>query len=300
MLSAVAVLVILAIGLASYALGFLVFSRSKTITASQAECVATAHDGSTYGLQPDQAVIASQIASVAIGRGLPDYAVTVAIATAMQESRLTNLGYGDADSLGAFQQRPSMGWGTAEQVMDVSYAAGIFYDHLLKIPGWQTMRVTEAAQAVQRSAFPERYGDWEPMARAWAAALTGEQTSAISCSLEPVSGTAASRLKAEVQTAFPDATLAKTGDNAENGELEYTLTLASVAQADEATRSRAIWQAASWLMVRGRAYGITRMDAGGMRWMRTGERQQWQKIPDDANDRNEPALSSNAIAMVLG
>lgn len=64
----------------------------------------------------------------------------------MQESRLTNLDYGDLDSLGLFQQRPSQGWGTAEQVSDMTYATNIFYDHLLQVPDWETIPVEDAAQ----------------------------------------------------------------------------------------------------------------------------------------------------------
>ena len=85
----------------------------------------------------------------------------IAVATAMQESSLVNLTGGDRDSVGLFQQRPSQGWGTPEQLHDPTYAAGKFYDKLLTVAGWQTMPLTEAAQAVQRSAYPEAYAKWE-------------------------------------------------------------------------------------------------------------------------------------------
>ena len=80
----------------------------------------------------------------------------IALATAQQESRLRNLDYGDRDSLGLFQQRPSQGWGTEAQVQDPVYAAGKFYDGLVKVPDWETGRLTEIAQAVQRSAASRR------------------------------------------------------------------------------------------------------------------------------------------------
>jgi hypothetical protein len=89
----------------------------------------------------------------------------------MQESRLRNLDYGDRDSLGLFQQRPSQGWGTPEQVQDPVYAAGRFYDHLVAVPHWQTGELTVVADTVQRSAFPLAYGKWSDMAGALASEL---------------------------------------------------------------------------------------------------------------------------------
>ncbi|MBN1091697.1 hypothetical protein JKP75_03390 [Blastococcus sp. TML/M2B] len=117
----------------------------------------------TVQLSPDQAQNAATIARVGRERGLPDRAIVIALATAMQESTLRNLDYGDRDSLGLFQQRPSQGWGTPEQVQDPVYAAGKFYDWLVTVPGWETGRLTDVAQAVQRSGFPEAYQKHEPL-----------------------------------------------------------------------------------------------------------------------------------------
>src|SRR4051812_20382269 len=114
---------------------------------------------------------ARTIAQVAWDRGLPERAVVIALATAMQESHLRNLDHGDRDSLGLFQQRPSQGWGTPEQVQDPVYAAGKFYDHLVQYPEWDTGRLTDIAQGVQRSAFPEAYQKHEAMAVELAGAL---------------------------------------------------------------------------------------------------------------------------------
>src|SRR6185437_5762273 len=97
----------------------------------------------------------------------------VAIAAALQESGLANLDHGDLDSLGLFQERPSQGWGTAAQVMDPSYAATQFYRHLLAVPGWQQMTVNDAAQAVERSGFPDAYAKHEQTARQIVAAVSG-------------------------------------------------------------------------------------------------------------------------------
>jgi hypothetical protein len=108
---------------------------------------------------------ATLIVEVGIALEIPERGQVVALATAMQESLLRNLGHlgdrNDHDSLGLFQQRPSMGWGTADQVTDPVYAATAFYLALKRVPAWDTMAITVAAQRVQRSAFPNAYARWE-------------------------------------------------------------------------------------------------------------------------------------------
>ena len=123
------------------------------------------------GVSTAQVQNAVEIAKVALERGLPPHAVTVALATAFQESNLLNLNYGDRDSLGLFQQRPSMGWGTPAQVMNPHYAAGKFFDGLVRVPNWQNLPVTVAAQMVQLSAFPDAYAKWQPLATSLAQAV---------------------------------------------------------------------------------------------------------------------------------
>jgi cell wall-associated NlpC family hydrolase len=117
-------------------------------------------------LNADQAKNASTIFNVGSGRNLPPRALQLAIGTAMQESRLKNLNYGDRDSVGLFQQRPSQGWGTVAQILDPQYSAGKFYDALAKVPSWQTLPFTVACQRVQKSGFPDAYAEWESMAKA--------------------------------------------------------------------------------------------------------------------------------------
>ncbi len=129
----------------------------------------------------EQADSAATIAGVGLAMGMPDHAVTVALATALQESGLRNLTGGDRDSAGLFQQRPSQGWGTYAQVTDPVHAANAFYDKLRTEPDWPTLSVTQAAQLVQRSATPEAYARWEPVARSLARALTGEDPAALTC-----------------------------------------------------------------------------------------------------------------------
>ena len=114
---------------------------------------------------PEQVTNAAIIVQVGRARQVPARGWVIAVATAMQESTLHNYGNlgtrNDHDSLGLFQQRPSQGWGTPQQIMDPRYAAGKFYEKLVTIPGWQTLPVSQAAQRVQRSAFPSAYAKWE-------------------------------------------------------------------------------------------------------------------------------------------
>jgi LysM repeat protein len=136
----------------------------------------------TVPLSPTMLANAQIIVSVGRSLGVPDYGIIVALAAAAQESDLQNLNYGDRDSVGLFQQRPSAGWGTVAQLTTPSYAARLFFGGpsnpnkgktrgLLDIPGWQSMTLTQAAQAVQISATPTAYAKWEASARAWYAQL---------------------------------------------------------------------------------------------------------------------------------
>ena len=118
-------------------------------------------------LETEQATNAALIAAISVQRGMPARAASIALATAYQESKLYNIDFGDRDSLGLFQQRPSQGWGTRRQILDPAYSINAFYDALEKIEGYQTMRITQAAQAVQRSAFPEAYEDHAEDGGSW-------------------------------------------------------------------------------------------------------------------------------------
>lgn len=130
--------------------------------------------GETVGeLDAEQTEMSRIIIEVGQEKGVPTYGLVIAIATARQESRIKNIDYGDRDSIGLFQQRPSQGWGTYDQIMDPRYSAGKFYDALLAVPGWEQMEVTVAAQRVQRSGFPDAYAQWESLARSVVEQITG-------------------------------------------------------------------------------------------------------------------------------
>jgi hypothetical protein len=146
------------------------------------ECLVRA-DGEV-ALDLVQMANAATITAVGVRRKMPERAIVVALATAFQESKLENLDTGDRDSVGLFQQRPSQGWGTPEKIQDPRYAAGKFYTALKKVKGWQKMRVTDAAQKVQRSAYPNAYQKWADESAVLARALTGRATGAVECTLD--------------------------------------------------------------------------------------------------------------------
>jgi hypothetical protein len=164
--------------------GIVIFKAVDDIVSGpDGDCTAVVADHEVQ-ISGEQAENASLIAAVAIERGLPARAVSIALATAFQESKLINIEYGDRDSIGLFQQRPSQGWGTEEELLDPVYATNAFYDALVEIDGYENMEITVAAQQVQRSAFPSAYADHEKDARALASALTGYSPAAFTCDLD--------------------------------------------------------------------------------------------------------------------
>ena len=212
-------------------------------------------------LEPQQAANATTIAAVAAREGLPDHAVTVAIAAALQESNLYNLDYGDRDSLGLFQQRPSQGWGTPAQLTTPSYAAAAFYKELTRVPGWATMPVNDAAQRVQRSGAPTAYAKWEDDARAIAVATTGEQPGALACRF-------ATPRHAPAPPNYAPA-------------LATELGVTSLAAPLPAVRG---WTVAAWLVGHAQEYGLTAVTYGGQRW--TSASGKWRTFgPADAHVR---------------
>lgn len=140
-------------------------------------------DGSVAGLDQEQADNAGIIISVGRDLNVPPRGWVIAVATALQESGLRNLPHlgadNNADSLGLFQQRPSMGWGTPEQIQDPVYASTAFYERLLEVPDWHLLPLTEAAQAVQRSAYPDAYAQHEQQATQIVNGITGIDCSVI-------------------------------------------------------------------------------------------------------------------------
>ena len=219
--------------------GYAIYAGLRHTPASACRVVVSEK---SYTLDPDQAKNAMTITAVGKRLGLPNHAVTVALAAAFQESNLHNLSHGDRDSLGLFQQRPSQGWGTEAQVTDPAYAAEAFFTHLAKVDGWETLAVNVAAQEVQRSAAPDAYTQWEGEARALAIATTGEAPAAFTC---------------RASTPDPDSV---------DPALTATMTT-ELGSADLDARSELQgWTIASWLIANSHRFGITAVTFEGRRW----------------------------------
>ena len=233
--------------------------RSETLVSER--CTAVVGDRKAE-LAPDQAVYASLITAVAVQRGLPPRAASIALATAMQESKLRNIGHGDQagpDSRGLFQQRPSQGWGTTAQVMDPYHASNAFYDALVEISGYQSLEITDAAQRVQRSAYPEAYAQHALMARAFASALSGQTPAGLDCSLRsPDSAGDPATVAAELTTALGDVQSSTEGR-----------TLQVDAEGTQA------WAVGQWAVANAKELSITSVEVDGLAWNRQS-RDGWQ------------------------
>lgn len=224
---------------------------------------------STESFSPEQSANASTISMIAVERGLAPRAATIAIATAIQESKLVNINYGDADSLGLFQQRPSQGWGSEEQVTDPVYAANAFYDALVQVDGWENGVVTEVAQEVQRSAFPTAYADHEPEARVAASVLTGETPAGVGCRLDgPSAAGSASDTSAKAANYFGYSSVP-------DGN---TLTFVT------STGSQA-WAVASWGVTHAETENITAVLVDAQTWQRDYDPLTWSS--DDSGLSND-------------
>jgi len=236
--------------------------------------------GTTAHLSLEQADNAASIAAVASRRGLPARAATIALATAMQESKLRNLDYGDRDSLGLFQQRPSQGWGTPSEVLNPVHAANSFFDELVKIGGYRTMDIGHAAQLVQRSGHPDAYAHHEPQARALASALMGYSPAAFTCTprssavagQDPGRDGRTPRAEAAVtalDTAFGPQHPAAAADP-RVVDLHYP-----IAQPDA---RRAGWASAQWLVAKASALKVSRVTFDGKIWRADHSAGKWLPV----------------------
>lgn len=246
-------------------------------------CQATV-DGLEVPLALDQSRNATLIAAIAIRRGLPARAVSIALATAYQESKIRNLNYGDRDSLGIFQQRPSQGWGTVEQIRNEFYSINAFYNGLIKVEGYETMRITEAAQEVQRSGFPEAYEDHAEDGRALASAMTGYSPAAFTCvARTPTKVGSADRTLASLANAFGSLDAARTG-------IRQDIAV-TVGSGERATRLG--WAVASYLVARADTLRIRSITVDGRTWSTGRDSEQGWRT---ATGRSEPGV----VAVDLG
>ncbi|MFF5371514.1 heavy metal transporter [Streptomyces sp. NPDC013187] len=252
-------------------------------------------DGASYEFTPEQAVNAATITAVGTARGLPERAVTIALATALQESALRNIKHGDRDSLGLFQQRPSQGWGTPKEIMDPTYSAGEFYDHLVKVPGYTRLPLTVAAQRVQRSGFPQAYAKHEPDAALLAAALTGQSAATLTCDGRPAATRASGPdgVRAALVRDFGRDVLDPVGaevdgtsrdtptpsPSATDGTGGRTVTLPVTADTASATgRGSGLrgWQLAHWAVANASELHIARVTYAGREWVAGNTASQWR------------------------
>jgi hypothetical protein len=224
-------------------------------------CEATVNGHST-SLSLEEAENAALISAVSIQRGMPARAATIALATAFQESGLRNLSGGHLDSVGLFQQRPSQGWGTVEEISDPYYSTNKFYAALAKIDGYTSMEITEAAQRVQKSAAGQAYAQHEQNARTLASSLTGHSSAAFSCAVRSDESTAAqpAALRSELRKAF--------------GRLTFSSNASSAAVG--VSRLERGWAVAQWAVANAKRFGITSVSFANQRWTVEESRAGWQ------------------------
>ncbi|MFI5911276.1 hypothetical protein [Dactylosporangium sp. NPDC051541] len=229
-------------------------SRACVVNAGNAAVGATA-DATEVELDSDQLANAATITAVGLTRKVPHRGLVIALATAWQESKLVNLGGGDRDSIGLFQQRPSQGWGTPEQIADPRFAANAFFTALLKVKGWDKMSVTDAAQAVQRSALPDAYEKWTDESEIMVKALSGEVTGAVACNVTEQASRgpeAARSLGASLKLDW--------------GTVKTTNVSNLVGVALKVSEPKSGWQYAHWLVAHAQERGIKRVVYADMQW----------------------------------
>ena len=214
------------------------------------QCTVTVGDVSD-SLDLDASENAAVIVAEGMRRGLEPRAASIALATAMQESKLHNIDYGDRDSVGLFQQRPSQGWGTVEQIMDPWYSAGKFYDELVKVPGWQSGDINDVAQTVQRSGVPDGYRKHVEVAKVWASALTGHSPASISC--------------VNRSTATPAPAVARTVVTKALGS-SVTLTTGQAAVTVNSSDPTSLWAATHLFMMMSKDAGYQAVAVGQQMW----------------------------------
>ncbi|MGW1065774.1 heavy metal transporter [Streptomyces aureus] len=301
------------------------------VGAPRCKVVSGNGDGASYEFTPEQAVNAATISAIGTSRGMPERAVAIALATALQESGLRNIQHGDRDSLGLFQQRPSQGWGTEKQIMDPTYAAGVFYEHLAKVPGYSRLPLTVAAQRVQHSGFPQAYAKHEPDATLLAAALTGRAAATLTCqgrpAATPAGGPAPVRaalardfgrdvlqeagatVAAEGSAVTPEpsapdspdpsapaSSSAPAASPAATGTADRTVTVpVPEGSGSGSTALRRGWEVAHWAVANSSALHIDRVSYAGREWTAGTAEGSWRTADDKAGSGTKEAAAEVRI-----
>jgi hypothetical protein len=274
-IAAATVVVVIVVGLVFV----LVTKRLPLIPPPSTSCTALAGK-QELPLSVGQAGIAATIAGVATERDLPARAVTIAYAAALQESKLTNLNYGDRDSLGVFQQRPSEGWGTPTEIENPVYATTRFFAALTAVPGYLHMPVYQAAQAVQRSADGYAYDQYAVVGAQLASAFYGTLPHAMWCYYASPTGK-------------PRLTAAATALTGTFGALRSG-SVGDPAVAVQVPRVRVGWAVAAWLISHASSYGITNVRYQGYEWLARHGSGTWTR------ERSSAAAPGGPAAVVFG
>jgi hypothetical protein len=251
------VAIVAVLGAGIYAGIYLLIKRAEPFALGE-HCAVTTPDG-TLDLEIEQARTAATIAAVAAERGLPERAVQIAYVTAIQESKLVNLPYGDLDSVGVFQQRPSQGWGTRKQLLDPVYATKKFFRALEKVKHYRTRPLHVAAQEVQRSADGSAYALHERNAKILAGAFTGRVPKGVHCWYPPADKPVASRPEvARRQLVRALGSAPSTGNQI------------------SAPTTRRGWLIAVWSVAHAQEYGLRQVRYAGVAWTAENGHDGWQ------------------------
>jgi hypothetical protein len=236
-----------------------------------------------FPLSFDQAGIAATIAAVADHERLPVRAVTVAYATALQESDLQNLAYGDRDSVGVFQQRPSQGWGSTAQIENPVYATTRFFGALVRIPGYTRIPVEQAAQQVQHSADGSAYGQFAYMGGQLAADFTGHRPRQVTCWYIPRKGQTADL------TRTSQALHATFGPDLRTTASRHTLQVRP--------RRGDAWALTSWLVAHAQQYQLSEVRYAGYEWKAAGGSMGWHSASTGghSSQRADPQTAGSSI-----
>ncbi len=227
-----------------------------------------------------QAADAATIAGVAVRNHLPSRALTIAYATAWQESKLENLTYGDRDSVGIFQQRPSQGWGSTAELEDPVYATQAFLNKLVQVPAYQTIPVYQAAQDVQASADGYAYQQYATTGQLMAADYT-TAPHAVTCWYSPDAQAAAQNVSPRLNLTGAAKELDHVfGTPGDAGSALTGVTRLSSETADQVVPvAGAGWTVADWLVANASSYGITQVSYDGYQWTASLTETSWQADP---------------------
>ena len=276
--AAIGIVLVVVLAIAGYA----IYRAVEHVTAAPPPAPGCQAGTGTRAVSLDtgQGGIAATIAGVAARHRLPRRAVTIALATALQESDLENLPYGDRDSVGVFQQRPSQGWGTATELQNPVYATTRFFAALVRVPHYTTIPVAQAAQAVQRSADGSAYAENEYVATLLSGDLTGQPPHAVTCWYTPAKATpTATRPQADAVAARQALREAFGSPDRDGVAVRVSnVTLSRVPKG-------AGWTAASWLVTHAEEYQISAVRYAGYEWKAADGNMGWQR---DANPKGTP------------